>query len=299
MKVAITGGSGFVGQALTKLLLERGHDVFILTRSEKASSEDVQMVYWLGDGAEPEHYVDGMDAWINLAGTSINDGRWTEVQKQKIYDSRMKATDEVLRILGKVTKKPSVLVNSSAIGIYPPSEHATYNEQSPARGSDFLAKTVEDWEKKASSVEQFGTRVVVGRFGIVLGKENGALPLMALPYRLGVGGQVGSGKQWVSWVHETDVARAILYAIEHEDFKGPFNLTSPNPIQMNEFGEILGAVLHRPHWVPVPSFALKFALGDKSQLVLEGQRVMPEKLLTHGFKFTFPYLKEALTNIYA
>jgi uncharacterized protein (TIGR01777 family) len=141
--------------------------------------------------------------------------------------------------------------------------------------------------------------VAAGRFGIVLGKDQGALPLMALPYKMGVGGKVGTGEQWVSWVHVADVAKAILYVIENEDFTGPFNLTAPDPKQMNDFGEILGKVLHRPHWIPVPSIALKLALGDKSQLVLEGQRVIPDKLLTHGFKFTYPDLQRALENIYA
>ena len=299
MKVAITGGSGFVGQEITKQLTANGHEVYILTRSPKESNDSVHMVKWLVDGAKPEDQLNGVDAWINLAGASINEGRWTEEQKQKIYDSRMKATDEVLRIFGTVSKKPSVLVNASAIGIYPPSEQATYTEESFSRGSDFLAKTVEDWEKKASQAEKFGTRVAYGRFGIILGKDQGALPLMAMPYKMGVGGKVGSGNQWVSWVHLSDVAKAVLYAIENDDFKGPFNVTSPDPKQMTEFGKILGEVLHRPHWLPVPSFALKLALGDKSQLVLEGQRVMPEKLLTHGFKFTYPDLQKALKNIYA
>jgi uncharacterized protein (TIGR01777 family) len=299
MKVAITGGSGFVGQEITKQLTDNGHEVYILTRSPKASSDSVHMVKWLVDGAKPEDQLNGVDAWINLAGASINEGRWTEEQKQKIYDSRMKATDEVLRIFATVSKKPTVLVNASAIGIYPPSEQATYTEESSSRGSDFLAKTVEDWEKKASEAEEFGTRVAYGRFGIVLGKDQGALPLMSLPYKMGVGGKVGSGNQWVSWVHVSDVAKAVLYAIDNDDFKGPFNVTSPDPKQMTEFGKILGEVLHRPHWLPVPSFALKLALGDKSQLVLEGQRVMPEKLLTHGFKFTYPDLQKALKNIYA
>lgn len=299
MKVAITGGSGFVGQEITKQLTDNGHEVYILTRSAKVSNDSVHMVKWLVDGSKPEDQLNGVDAWINLAGASINEGRWTEEQKHKIYDSRMKATDEVLRIFETVPKKPIVLVNASAIGIYPLSEQATYTEESLARGSNFLAKTVDDWEKKASKAEQFGTRVACGRFGIILGKDQGALPLMALPYKMGVGGKVGSGNQWVSWVHVSDVAKAILYAIENDDFKGPFNVTSPDPKQMYDFGKILGEVLHRPHWMPVPSFALKLVLGDKSQLVLEGQRVMPEKLLTHGFKFTYPDLQKALKNIYA
>ncbi|WP_342543026.1 TIGR01777 family oxidoreductase [Paenisporosarcina sp. FSL H8-0542] len=299
MKIAITGGSGFVGQEITKQLTDKGHEVFILTRSDKQSDGSVHMVKWLTDGAKPEEHVEGMDAWINLAGASINEGRWTSEQKQKIYESRMNATNEVLRIFKEVTKKPSVLINASAIGIYPPSEHATYTEHSSYRGSDFLAKTVEDWESKATEAEQFGTRVACGRFGIILGKDQGALPLMALPYKMGVGGKVGTGHQWVSWVHVADVAKAILYAIENKDFSGPFNVTAPDPKQMNDFGGILGKVLQRPHWMPVPSLALKLVLGDKSQLVLEGQRVIPDKLLTHGFKFTYPDLQQALKNIYA
>ena len=299
MKVAITGGSGFVGKEITNQLIENGHEVFILTRSSKPSNDLVHMVKWLGEGDKPEELLNGVDAWINLAGASINEGRWTEEQKQKIYDSRMKATDEVLRIFEAVSKKPTVLINASAIGIYPPSEQATYTEQSSSRGSDFLAETVEEWEKKAFQAEQYRTRVACGRFGIILGKNEGALPLMALPYKMGIGGKVGSGNQWVSWVHVSDVAKAILYAIDNDDFKGPFNVTSPDPKQMNEFGKILGQILNRPHWIPVPSFALKLALGDKSQLVLEGQRVMPDKLLTHGFKFTYPDLQQALKNIYA
>ncbi|MET1014743.1 MAG: TIGR01777 family oxidoreductase [Paenisporosarcina sp.] len=299
MKIAITGGSGFVGNELSSLLINKGHEVSILTRSNRSSTDSVKMVKWLTEEAEPETQLQDIDAWVNLAGTSINDGRWTEEQKDKIYESRMKATDELLRIIKHVEKKPTVLVNASAIGIYPPSEQALYTEQSDARGSNFLAKTVEDWEKKALEAEQYGTRVAFGRFGIVLGKDNGALPLMALPYKVGVGGKVGSGKQWVSWVHVRDVAEALLYAIENETITGPFNVTAPDPKQMNEFGQILGEVLHRPHWLPVPSIALKLALGDKSQLVLEGQRVLPEKLLTNGFIFKYPHLKHALKNIYA
>ena len=299
MKVAITGGSGFVGQELTKQLSERGHEVYILTRSDKTSDGPAHMVKWLTEEERPEQFLDGIDAWINLAGASINEVRWTEAQKQKIHDSRMEATDEVIRIIQEVNNKPSVLVNASAIGIYPASEHASYTEQSKERASDFLSKTVQDWEKKAFMAKQFGLRVAAGRFGIVLGKDQGALPLMALPYKMGVGGKIGTGTQWVSWVHVSDVAKAIIYVVENNEIDGPFNVTSPDPKQMTDFGKILGKVLHRPHWMPVPSIALKLALGDKSQLVLEGQRVMPEKLLMHGFKFTYPELSKALENIYA
>lgn len=299
MKIAITGGSGFVGQELTKLLLQEGHEVYILSRSNNHSNKNVHYIQWLSESDTPEIQLNGIDAWVNLAGVSINAGRWTEQQKHKIYDSRMKATDEMIRIIDSVDIKPTVLINASAIGIYPPSQSATYTENSNATGVDFLAKTVEDWELKANEAEKFGTRVLCSRFGIILGKDEGALPLMSLPYKMFVGGKVGSGKQWLSWVHVEDVARAILFAIKTSEMTGPFNVTSPQPHNMHEFGKILAGVLKRPYWIPVPSIALKIALGDKSQLVLLGQHVLPEKLINHGFSFEFPELKQALQHIYA
>lgn len=298
MKIAITGGTGFVGKELTNLLLSEGHQVYILTRSNKKSDSAITYVQWMTKGAKPEDHLQGIDAIVNLAGTSINDGRWTEDQKKKIYQSRMDATNEVLRIIEALPQKPSVLVNASAVGIYPTSKHKTYTEESTERGDDFLAKTVEDWEAKAKQAEQFGVRVAYGRFGVILGKDDGALPLMALPYKFFVGGKVGSGKQWLSWVHVKDVARALYFVITTDELHGSFNVTAPRPLRNDEFGRTLGEVLHRPHAVPVPSFALKAVLGEKSQLVLEGQQVLPEKLLQHGFQFEFPTAKEALTHIY-
>lgn len=298
MKFAITGGTGFVGKELTNLLLSQGHQVFILTRSDKKSDSSITFVKWLTDGATPETELEGIDGIINLAGTSINEGRWTDDQKKKIYESRMEATDEVLRIIETLSVKPSVLVNASAIGIYPSSKHKTYTEDSPERADDFLAKTVEDWEKKAKKAEQHGVRVACARFGVILGKDEGALPLMALPYKLFVGGKVGSGRQWLSWVHVKDVANAIYFALTTDELSGAFNVTAPRPLRNDDFGKVLGTVLHRPHLVPVPGVALKAALGEKSQLVLEGQQVIPEVLLQHGFKFEFPTAQEALKNIY-
>ncbi|MBM7707413.1 TIGR01777 family oxidoreductase [Chryseomicrobium aureum] len=298
MKFAITGGTGFVGKELTNLLLSQGHQVFILTRSDKKSDSSITFVKWLTEGATPETELEGIDGIINLAGTSINEGRWTDDQKKKIYESRMEATDEVLRIIETLSVKPSVLVNASAIGIYPSSKHKTYTEDSPERADDFLAKTVEDWEKKAKKAEQHGVRVACARFGVILGKDEGALPLMALPYKLFVGGKVGSGRQWLSWVHVKDVANAIYFALTTDELSGAFNVTAPRPLRNDDFGKVLGTVLHRPHLVPVPGVALKAALGEKSQLVLEGQQVIPEVLLQHGFKFEFPTAQEALKNIY-
>lgn len=298
MKIAITGGTGFVGRELTDLLLHKGHEVFILTRSKQGNTERGKTyVQWLSENANPEKQLEGVDAFINLAGESINNGRWTELQKQKIYDSRMKTTDEVLRILNALTVKPKVLVNASAIGIYPASLSARYTENNNEIGTDFLARTVRDWELKAQGANKLQIRVAYGRFGIILGKSEGALPLMALPYKLFVGGPVGTGDNWMSWVHVKDVAGALLFAIENP-INGPFNLTAPHAKKMKDFGETLAAILKRPNYFPIPSFALKFALGEKSQLVLEGQHVIPQVLLEEGYSFYFPNLESALHDIY-
>lgn len=298
MKIAITGGTGFVGQELTRLFHSHGHMVYILTRSPKRSTPNTKYVQWLKDGAAPERQLEGIDAIVNLAGTSINDGRWSNEQKREIYNSRMEATEEVLRIIGKLIKKPQVLVNASAVGVYAPSEMVTYTEDSTDFGKDFLARTVIDWEKLADHAKFHGVRVASGRFGIILGRKEGALPLMSLPYKFFVGGPVGSGKQWVSWVHVKDVARAISFAIDTPALEGPFNVTAPEPKQMKEFGKEIGKALNRPHWIPVPSIAMKAVLGEKSRLVLTGQRVLPKVLERHGFTFLYPTLQSALADLY-
>lgn len=297
MKIVIAGGSGFVGQALTAVLQEAGHEVIILTRSKREDESDIRYVQWLTNGARPEEVLGSVDAIVNLAGVSINDGRWNEQHRKQIYTSRMEATDEMLRIISQLHQKPKVLVNASAIGIYPASDDVIYSEASTEVADDFLAKTVADWEKKAYQARQDGVRVAVMRFGVVLGQNEGALPLMVLPYKLFVGGKVGSGKQWLSWIHVTDVARAILFTIKNEQIEGPVNTTAPFPKRMDFFGQTIANILHRPHWLPVPSFAMKMLLGKKSTLVLDGQHVVPNVLLENGFHFQFPTLESALQNI--
>lgn len=299
MKMVIAGGSGFIGKKLTDLLLAEGHTVVILTRGNREPSGKVQYVRWLEKGASPEKEIRNADAFINLAGVSINEGRWSESHQKQIYESRMTATDELLRIISLLPVKPSVLINASAIGIYPASVKTVYTENSTETANDFLGKTVRDWENKAKLVEEHAVRAVFMRFGVVLGKEGGALPLMSLPYRLFVGGKVGSGEQWVSWVHVMDVVRAVVFAIKNDRLQGPVNVTSPSPLQMNDFGKTIGSVLHRPHRIPVPSFALKLVLGEKSALVLEGQHVLPQVLQEAGFEFMFPTLRLALEDLFS
>jgi uncharacterized protein (TIGR01777 family) len=209
----------------------------------------------------------------------------------------MTATEELVRIIEALPEKPSFFINASAIGIYPPSLNAVYTEKSLVVLDDFLCRTVHDWERKAARIAAHGIRTIYMRLGVVLGEEGGALPLMVLPYKLFTGGTIGSGKQWVSWVHITDVVRAILFAIKNKKLSGPVNVTAPNPKQMKEFGQTIGNVLHRPHWVPIPAIVLKLALGQKSSLVLEGQYVIPEALIKEGFEFQFPLLEPALKDL--
>ena len=297
MKIVIAGGSGFIGQKLTAFLVDEGHDVIILSRQEKKGTGTIRYVQWLQEGATPEIAIGSVDAVVNLAGVSINAGRWNAEHQRQIYNSRMTATDELLRIISALPIKPSVLVNASAIGIYPASEDIIYTEADTSIANDFLAQTVANWERKATLVESDGVRAVYMRFGVVLGKGDGALPPMVMPYKLFTGGKVGSGRQWLSWVHIDDVVRAIAFAIVNDKLQGPVNTTSPFPQRMNNFGKTIGSVLHRPHWFPVPGFVMKLVLGKKSALVLEGQHVLPKKLLDNGFDFKFPILKDALQNI--
>lgn len=296
MKIAITGGTGLVGKQLTALLQFYEHEVIILTRSKREVEDGIRYIQWL-NGVKPEAALEGIDAFVNLAGVSLNDGRWTDQRKKAIFESRMEATEEVVRIIAALKTKPRVLINASAVGIYPTSTTTIYTENSTEIARDFLGTTVVNWEQRAKEAEQFGVRVCLTRFGVILGKE-GALPLMTLPYKFGVGGTVGSGEQWLSWIHVEDVARAILFAIEQESISGAINLTSPNTKRMEHFGKIIGQALHRPHWLPVPSIMMKLAMGERSQLILEGQYVVPEKLLKSGFEFKFASLEEAIINLY-
>jgi uncharacterized protein len=300
MKVAITGGTGFVGQAVTDELVNHHHEVVILTRSpdQYENRPGIKYVKWLTEDAHPEQELEGTEAFINLAGESINSGRWTDERKKRIINSRISSTQEVIEIMKNLTEKPTCLINASAIGFYPSSTTTTYTEASTDMANDFLGETVQIWEKEASKAEKQGFRVVYTRFGIILGEEGGALPRIAMPYKMFVGGTVMPGNQWMSWVHITDVARTIRFAVENEAISGPVNVTAPTPLRMKEFGIILASVLGRPHWIPAPPFALKLVMGEMSQLVLEGQKVLPSVLSENGFQFEYTELESALVNIY-
>ncbi len=297
MKIVIAGGTGFVGKVLTRLLQENGHEIIILTRNKTVLEKDIQYVQWLQQGARPEQLLNTVDAFVNLAGISLNNGRWTKKQKKAIYTSRMDATLEIVRIMEQLSSKPKVLINASAVGIYPTSTITTYTENSMDYATDFLGTTVQDWERQANRAEKLGIRVALARFGVILGREQGALPSMLLPYKMHIGGTIGSGKQWLSWVHVEDVARAIYFAITNENIKGPFNVVAPHAARMKDFGKTIAMIMGRSHWMPVPSMVMRLALGEQSMLVLEGQHVLPSVLEKQHFTFNYPHLKEALQDL--
>lgn len=297
LEIAISGGTGFIGKALTLYLASKGHIVYILTRQvrENHSPANIHYIHW--DAGASKFPLSSIDVIINLAGESINNGRWTKKQQEKIINSRLHTTKGLIKQLQTLHTYPSTFINASAIGYYGTSEIDTFTEEHPKKGNDFLATTVQLWEEEASKAADLGIRTIYTRFGIVLGKNGGALPKMLLPYQLFMGGTIGSGNQLLSWVHLEDVVRMIDFAIHTKEVSGAFNITAPHPVTMTEFGRTIAKVLHRPHWLPVPAFALKTLLGEKSILVLEGQRVLPQKAIQHGYTHSYATLEHALQNI--
>lgn len=298
MRIAITGGTGFVGTQVKEQMLKAGHHLYILTRSPEKYTDSPQVTYvgWLKEEYKPEQELPALDAVINLAGESLNSGRWTEKRKQSILNSRIKATEAVLDLIDALPEKPEVLINASAVGFYGQSKTKTFTEETTDSGTDFLANVVVEWEKRASQAVEKGVRTVYVRFGLILGEE-GALPKMVLPYKFMIGGDLGSGEQWMSWIHIEDVVGLINFALHNKQIQGPMNGTAPNPKRNKDFGKTLGDVLNRPHWIPAPSFALKAALGDMSTLLLDGQSVIPKKAIASGYTFRYPELSPALESI--
>lgn len=298
MKIAIAGGSGFIGRFLTNRLVQEGHEIYILTRNieGKKSQENITYVPWLKKETKPEEQLEGIHCFINLAGENLSSGRWSLVKKESLLQSRIEATDEAIRIIKKLKHKPKVLINASAIGYYGTSVHETFTEEATDHGDDFLADVVTQWEEAAFAAK-YDVRVVCTRFGLVLHKDEGALAKMLLPFKLYIGGKLGTGKQWMSWIHIDDVCEAILHCIKTETIEGPVNFTAPNPVTMREFSKTIGEVVNRPCWTTVPSFLLKIMLGEMSMLVLEGQKVLPKKLQETGYSFQYENLKPALESL--
>ncbi len=304
MKVAVSGATGFVGSRLVEQLHKDGNRVLVLTRNIAHAQKvfpsqafpNVEIIAYTptisGSWQEAIATCDGV---VNLTGEPIGEGRWTRQRKQEILNSRQLTTQKIVEAITKANPKPSVLVNASAIGYYGTSETATFDETSPS-GNDFLAQVCQAWEAEATKVTEAGVRLVILRFGIVLGL-GGALGKMITPFKLFAGGPIGSGKQWFSWIHINDLVKLIIQALTKSEMSGVYNATAPHPIRMSELSTTMGKVMHRPSWLPVPNFAIEALLGDGAIVVLEGQKVLPKRTLESGFNFQYPNLQPALETI--
>jgi uncharacterized protein len=302
MRVIITGGTGLIGQALAKELSEHGYEVVILSRSPQTARgylpPTVRCVGWDGKTANGwGELASGATAIVNLAGANISGGRWTTDKKRQILQSRLDAGRAVSSAVADASIKPEIVVQSSAVGYYGPHGDEPVTEDTPA-GKDYLADVCVRWEASTAGVEKSGVRRVIIRTGVALSARGGALPLMALPYRLFAGGPIGSGRQWFPWISMIDEAAAIRFMIENKAALGVYNFCAPNPLTNKEFGKVLGKVFHRPSYLSVPAFAFKLILGEMSTILLDGQRQVSERLQQSGYIFQFPDAEQALMDIY-
>ena len=299
MKVALTGASGFVGRPLVQGLVEAGHSVHVLVRSVEQTLAKLPpgvtgAAFKAGELLGPEA-LGGAEAVLHLAGEPVNQ-RWTNEGKRRIRDSRVEGTHsvvEAMRAAGTVKRFVSV----SAVGYYGGARGAEPLTEESAPGDDFLAGVCVQWEAEAQRAREAGLRVAVARMGVILHPEGGALHTMLPPFRMGAGGRVGSGKQYVSWIHRADAVSALRFLLERPELEGPFNLTSPEPVTNLEFAHVLAATLGRPSIMHIPAFVLKAALGEMAQMALEGQRVLPKRLTEAGFTLRFPQLEQALKDL--
>ncbi len=300
--VLVSGATGFIGRTLCAAIKERGVPFTAFSRRpDRAKSllPGVKEAYRWRPKLEPAPLaaIQGAGALVHLAGASVV-GRWNKHKKQDIRESRVVGTRHLVEAIGEAKSKPGVLVCASAVGYYGSRGEEELTEES-GPGSDFLAEVCQAWEAEARRAEEFHVRVVMLRIGMVLGREGGALKQMLIPFKLGLGGPVGNGQQWVPWVSIDDVIGIILHAIEVGKVKGPINVTAPNPVRNAEFTKTLGHALHRPAFLPAPAIGLKLLLGEFADVLLTSQRIIPKQIQETGYKFTHPTLEAALRAILA
>lgn len=301
MHIVVTGGTGFIGRPLCASLCQEGHRVTLLTRrkdeAQRLFGSAVTAVEWNDQEAGAwEHCLEGADAVVNLAGAPIAAGRWTDARKRLLTESRVLSTRLLVEALSRRSSKPTTLISASGIGYYGASDDRVLDEGA-ARGQGFLADLCLAWEAEALRAAEFGVRVVMLRTGMVLEQDGGALSKMLLPFRLFVGGPIMPGTQWVSWIHRRDHVGLIQWLLAMPSVSGPVNAVAPDAVTMNRLCEVLGRVLHRPSWLPVPGFVLHLALGELGTLMTTGQRVNPAKALSGGYVFHYPTLEPALRAI--
>ncbi len=294
MKVAITGSSGFIGSHLLSFLSKRDVAISKILRENPNGNG----VSWKPEGGEWDSaFTDGIDGFVHLAGENIASGRWTKMKKERIRNSRVEGTKKLCEHILKLPTLPSVFVCASAIGFYGDRGMEFLNESS-SRGSGFLPDVCVDWEEATDSISKAGIRVVNVRFGIVLSSDGGALSKMLTPFKMGMGGKAGSGKQYMSWVAIDDVTGAIYHALATDTLEGPVNVTAPSPVTNKDFTNTLGRVLKKPTVMPMPAFAAKLAFGEMANdLLLASTKVAPKKLVETGYNFQYPELEDALKHI--
>lgn len=299
----MTGATGFIGTKLCKYLTDSGYDVVSFSRNAEKSKQLLPEIHshlsWHLDSDDWYQYINGAKAVINLAGKGIADSRWTNKHKQEVIESRVKTTSAIVQAI-KVAESKPVLINASAIGFYGDRGNEVLNEKSE-RGTGFLADVTSLWENEADKASEY-TNVVKARIGIVLGKDGGALPKMIIPFKFYIGGALGggtlgNGRQYMSWIHINDILRLFKYIIEHPEISGVVNFVSPNPVTMNEFAKVLGKVLHRFSIFNVPDFILKLIMGESAEMVISSALVSSELESIKNFKFEFPNLNSALTDL--
>lgn len=302
MRIFVTGGTGLIGTRLIRRLRERGdHAVLLTRRPQVAGGVGAEVI--AGNPADAGAWGDaaaGCDAIINLAGENLFGRRWNAEFKKLMRESRLRATTNCAAALAKAPRRadaaPKVLINGSAVGYYGPHGAEELDESSPP-GDDFLAKLCVDWENATQPASDAGVRVVLARTGMALDKEGGALKKLLTPFKLGAGGPVASGKQYMSWVHHQDVVEMLLFALDNSRARGPMNVTAPNPCTNKEFGKALGSALGRPAFMWTPGTMLKLMLGESAHIVTTGQRVLPRRALQWGYTFRFPKLDAALADV--
>jgi len=305
MRIIITGGTGLIGTELSKSLAVDGHEVIVLSRNPEGKSlpDGVRAEKWDGKTAVSwGHLADGADAIINLAGENIAGSgilpaRWTKERKARILNSRTDAGNAVVEAVVAAKNKPKLVIQSSGVDYYGNVPDGVVTEDSPPGDDGFLAKVTVPWENSTAAVEQEGVRRVIIRTGVVLNKDEGTLETMLLPFKFFAGGPVGSGKQWLAWIHILDVIRSIRFLLENEEARGPYNLCAPESVQYKEFSKLIGQEMGRPSFVPAPAFGMKLALGEVADLVLNGRCAQPKRLLDAGFTFEFPDPQSALQDL--
>ncbi|GMU87743.1 MAG: NAD-dependent nucleoside-diphosphate sugar epimerase [Ignavibacteriales bacterium] len=299
-KIVITGGTGLIGGILLRMLHERGDQVYLFSRNPDAAKGKTPgasgYLKWRGNDADYSSDLEGMDAVIHLAGANVAGQKWNSAYKKEIYDSRIGSTRALIEAMKKLKIKPEVFVSSSAVGYYGDAgEEELTEDAKPA--NNFLADVCLQWEKEAQKAEEAGVRPVQIRTGVVLSPQDGALKKLLLPFKLFVGGPLGSGRQWFPWIHADDIAAMYIYAIDNTNMRGPFNGAAPQPLRMHEFSKALGKVMKRPSLFPVPEFVLRLILGEGAGVALASQKVVPKAIADAGYIFRFPEIKDALQNL--